>query len=59
MSQSARRTPPKKPPPAAAPATLWDKLDEICDSKPRAKWRNVPPDLAKNLKHYLYGLAKQ
>ena len=50
---------PPKPPPVNASASLWDKLDEICDSKPRGKWRNLPSDLAKNLKHYLYGLPKR
>ena len=41
------------PPQSGAPESLWDKLDRLSASAPLAKWRDVPPDLARNVKLYV------
>ena len=43
------------PPKNHAPASLWDKLDQLSASVPLSAWRAVPPDLSRNVKHYLNG----
>ena len=43
------------PPKSQAPASLWDKLDQLSASVPLSAWREVPPDLSRNVKHYLNG----
>lgn len=46
----------------AAPKTLGDLVklvEEITSSIPDSAWDKVPPDLAENVDHYLYGTKKQ
>jgi len=37
---------------------LWKKIVRIGESIPREEWKKVPPDLSKNIDHYLYGSPK-
>ena len=34
-------------------------FDEVRESLPDSEWDTLPPDGAKNKKHYLYGFPKQ
>lgn len=42
--------------PTATP--IWEGADELAAEVPDAEWRKVPPDLARNLHHYLHGGPK-
>ena len=42
--------------PTAQP--LWERISEIGAQVPAEEWAQVPNDLSKNLKHYLYGGSK-
>ena len=37
---------------------IWERIVEIGDRVPAEEWVQVPSDLSKNLKHYLYGGSK-
>ncbi len=39
--------------PTARP--IWERIVEIGAQVPDEEWAQVPSDLSKNLKHYLYG----
>ena len=42
--------------PTATP--IWETADELAAQVPDSEWRKVPPDLARNLHHYLHGGSK-
>ena len=44
--------------PAAPPPSLEEAFAAIAQEVPNEEWERVPPDLAKNLDHYLYGTSK-
>lgn len=37
---------------------IWEAADELAAEVPDSEWRRVPPDLARNLHHYLHGGSK-
>lgn len=37
---------------------IWERIVEIGAQVPAEEWAQVPSDLSKNLKHYLYGRPK-
>jgi hypothetical protein len=43
---------------AISPAPIWEVAAEIAAAVPDEVWASVPPDLSKNLDHYLYGAPK-
>jgi hypothetical protein len=38
---------------------LLELFDEITGSVPEESWEKMPPDLSKNIDHYLYGCPKK
>jgi hypothetical protein len=42
--------------PTAKP--IWEIAEEIAATVPDSEWAKVPPDLSKNVDHYLYGAPK-
>lgn len=38
---------------------LWRRIVAIGESVPESEWQGVPPDLSRNLDHYLYGAEHQ
>ena len=43
--------------PTAKP--IWEIAEEIAATVPDSEWAKVPPDLSKNVDHYLYGAPKE
>jgi hypothetical protein len=37
---------------------IWETAEELAAQVPDSEWRKVPPDLARNLHHYLHGGSK-
>jgi hypothetical protein len=57
--QTKRATPRPRFPkydPNAKP--IWEIAEEIAATVPDSEWAKVPPDLSKNVDHYLYGSSK-
>jgi len=37
---------------------IWETAEKLAAQVPDSEWRKVPPDLARNLHHYLHGGSK-
>lgn len=57
-SRRAQRPRPRLPTydPNATP--IWETAQKLAEQVPDSEWRKVPPDLARNLHHYLHGGSK-
>jgi len=53
---TARRPQLPKYDPTAKP--IWEIAEKIASTVPDSEWAKVPPDLSKNVDHYLYGALK-
>ena len=62
------RTPPKRQGNPRAPRLpkfdptakpIWEVMEEVSAMVPDSEWAKVPPDLSKNLHHYLHGAPKE
>jgi len=38
---------------------LWQRLVEIGSKVPDEEWAKLPPDLARNFEHYMYGASQE
>jgi len=47
----------KKHDPKSRP--IWEIAEELSATIPDEEWAKIPPDLSKNLDHYLYGAPKK
>ena len=47
------------PPPAEGKESILEMFDRLRKSVPPDTWDNMPTDLVKNKKHYLYGHPKE
>ena len=47
------------PPSGNNPESMLDMFERLRKSIPRDAWDDLPADLAKNKKHYLYGFPKE
>jgi hypothetical protein len=54
-TEDAQLENPVKSPPKEPGVPIWKAIAEIGQKVPDQDWAKVPPDLAKNLDHYLYG----
>ena len=42
----------------ASATPIWETAEQLAAQVPDSEWRKVPPDLARNLHHYLHGGSK-
>lgn len=45
--------------PCCGSRPIWEVVKEIGATVPESEWVNVPPDLSRNFKHYLYGAPRE